>query len=217
MRFIVVVAESGTDHGDTLEYARTCADLLHAAREAGKAITPELSAEIDQLAQGYVTAGLEAQAAAKKMEQIQGQSEQGKNALEGMFGSIIDGSMSAKDTMMQLLAEIAKAQMMKGLMALPGMGATSGVLGGLLGFVGGGFNGMGGKHDPAGIVHRGEYVMSAQAVQRLGVGDLDAMHKSARRGYASGGPVGVSAPPQRGGSQAMDVHVTVGIDPQRAT
>ena len=42
------------------------------------------------------------------MERIQGQSEQGKNALEGMFGSIIDGSMSAKDTLMQLLAEIAK-------------------------------------------------------------------------------------------------------------
>lgn len=73
------------------------------------------------------------------MERIQGQSEQGKNALEGMFGSIIDGSMSATDTLMQLLAEIAKAQMMKGLMALPGMGATSGVLVGLLGSVGGGF------------------------------------------------------------------------------
>lgn len=36
--------------------------------------------------------------------------------------------------------------------------------------------------------------MSAQAVQRLGVGKLDAMHKSALRGYANGGPVGVSAP-----------------------
>ena len=151
------------------------------------------------------------------MERIQGQSEQGKNALEGMFGSIIDGSMSATDILMQLLAEIAKAQMMKGLVALPGMGATSGVLVGLLGFVGGGFTGMGGKQDPAGIFHRGEYVMSAQAVQRLGVGNLDAMHKSALRGYASGGPGGVSAPPQRGGSQAMDVHVTVGVDPNRAT
>lgn len=134
-----------------------------------------------------------------------------------MFGSIIDGSMSAKDTLMQLLAEIAKAQMMKGLMALPGMGATSGLLVGLLGFVGGGFTGMGGKQDPAGIFHRGEYVMSAQAVQRLGVGNLNDVHKSALRGYASGGPGGVSAPPQRGRSQAMDVHVTVGVDPNRAT
>ncbi|WP_156118082.1 hypothetical protein [Paracoccus sp. PAMC 22219] len=102
-------------------------------------------------------------------------------------------------------------------MALPGMGATSGVLVGLLGSVGGGFTGMGGKQDPAGIFHRGEYVKSAQAVQRLGVGNLDAMHKSALRGYASGGPGGVSVPPQRGGSQAMDVHVTVGVDPNRAT
>lgn len=128
------------------------------------------------------------------MERIQGQSEQGKNALEGMFGSIIDGSMSATDTLMQLLAEIAKAQMMKGLMALPGMGATSGVLVGLLGFVGGGFTGIGGKQDPAGIFHRGEYVMSAQAVQRLGVGNLDAVHKSPARlrQWRAGGSIGAS-------------------------
>lgn len=210
---LIVVAESGTDYGDALEYARTRAELLHAAQEAGKAITPELTAQIDQLAQGYVTAGLEAEAAAKKMEQIQEQSERGKSALEGMFGSIIDGSMSAKEAVAQLLLEIAKTQMMKGLMALPGIGATSGFLGGLLGFAAGGFTGMGGKHDPAGIVHRGEYVMSAQAVQRLGVGNLDAMHKSALRGYASGGPVGMSAPSmQRGGAQEVDVHVTVGVD-----
>jgi lambda family phage tail tape measure protein len=210
---LIVVAESGADYGDALEYARTRAELLHAAQEAGKAITLELTAQIDQLAQGYVTAGLEAEAAAKKMEQIQEQSERGKSALEGMFGSIIDGSMSAKDAVLQLLAEIAKTQMIKGLMALPGIGATSGFLGGLLGFADGGFTGMGGKHDPAGIVHRGEYVMSAQAVQRLGVGNLDAMHKSALRGYASGGPVGMSAPSmQRGGTQEVDVHVTVGVD-----
>lgn len=191
---LIVVAESGNDYGDAFEYARTRAELLHAAQEAGKAITPELTAEIDQLAQGYVTAGLEAEAAAAKMEQIQEQSERGRSALEGMFGSIIDGSMSAREAVAQLLLEIAKTQMMKGLMALPGMGAAGGVLGGLLGFADGGFTGMGGKHDPAGIVHHGEYVMSAQAVQRLGVGNLEAMHSSALRGYATGGAVGISAP-----------------------
>lgn len=84
--------------------------------------------------------------------------------------------------------------------------------GGAKGFAGGGFTGMGGKHDPAGIVHRGEYVMSAQAVQRLGVGNLDAMHKSALRGYASGGPVGMSV--GAGGKQSVDVnvHVTNSVD-----
>ena len=129
---LIVVAQSGQDYGDALEYARTRAELLRAAQEAGKAITPELTAEIDRLAQSYVTAGLEAEAAAERMQQIQEQSERGRTALEGMFGSIIDGSLSAKDAVMQLLAEIAKAQMMQGLMALPGMGAVSSGLGGLL-------------------------------------------------------------------------------------
>ncbi|TNH41273.1 hypothetical protein [Paracoccus haeundaensis] len=214
---LIVVAESGTDYGDALEYARTRAELLHAAQEAGKAITPELTAEIDQLAQGYVTAGLEAEAAAEKMQQIQEQSERGRSALEGMFGSIIDGSMSAKDAVIQLLAEIAKTQMMKGLMGMPGMGAAGNLLGGLLGFAEGGFTGTGGRHAPAGIVHRGEYVISAQAVQRLGVGNLEAMHKSALRGYANGGAVGMPAPAPSAQSQgvqgvATNVHVTVGID-----
>ena len=43
-----------------------------------------------------------------KIEQIDEASERGKDALETMFGSIIDGSSSAKDAVRQLLAEIAK-------------------------------------------------------------------------------------------------------------
>ncbi|QBX35086.1 hypothetical protein E4191_10510 [Paracoccus liaowanqingii] len=213
---LLVVAQSGEDYGDALEYARTRAELLHAAQEAGKAITPELTAEIDQLAQGYVTAGLEAEAAADKMQQIQEQSERGKQALEGMFGSIIDGSLSAKDAVLQLLAEIAKAQMMKSLMGMPGMGTASSVIGGLLnpGYAAGGFTGAGGKYDPAGIVHRAEYVMSAAAVQRIGVRNLEAMHTGALRGYANGGAVGISSGGGGIGRQAVDVkvHVTTSVD-----
>lgn len=53
----------------------------------------------------------------------------------------------------------------------------------------GGFTGAGGKHDPAGIVHRGEYVFSAASVNRIGLDNLDAMHRGALRGYAEGGYV----------------------------
>lgn len=105
---LLLVAESGEDYGDALEYARKRAELLHAAQKAGKQITPELSAEIDQLAQSYVTAGLNAEQAAEKLDQIKGATERGKNALEDMFGSIIDGSASAKDAVASLLAEIAR-------------------------------------------------------------------------------------------------------------
>jgi len=44
------------------------------------------------------------------------------------------------------------------------------------GFASGGFTGAGGRYEPAGIVHRGEYVFSAPAVNRIGLGNLDAMH-----------------------------------------
>ncbi|MFN4129052.1 MAG: tape measure protein [Paracoccaceae bacterium] len=212
---LTAVAASGIEYGDALEFARKKAELMAAAQKAGKAITPELEAEIDKLAEAYMTAGLAAEEAADKMQQIQDQTERGKGALEDMFGSIVDGSMSAKDAVANLLAEIAKAQMLKGLFGLPGMGSLSSGIGGLLGYASGGYTGAGGRLDPAGIVHRGEYVMSAQAVQRIGVGNLEAMHNGALRGYATGGPVGMSVPQaQQTGTQDVKVHVTVGVDQQ---
>lgn len=152
---LLLVAASGEDYGDALEYARKRAELLHAAQKAGKQITPELSAEIDQLAQSYVTAGLNAEQAAEKLDQIKGSTERGKNALEDMFGSIIDGSASAKDAVASLLAEIAKAQIMKGILGLPGMGGLSSAIGGLLSFDGGGFTGHGSRS--GGIDGRGGF------------------------------------------------------------
>lgn len=41
--------------------------------------------------------------------------------------------------------------------------------GGLVGFDEGGFTGQGGKYTPAGIVHKGEYVFTKEAVSRLGL------------------------------------------------
>jgi hypothetical protein len=185
---LVLVATSGKDYGDALEYARTRAELLTAAQEAGKAITPELMTQIEGLAQGYVTAGLEAEAAAEKMQRIEEQSKRGEEALSGMFGSIIDGSMSAKDAVIKLLAEIAKVQIMKGVMGMPGMSALSGGLGSMFGFATGGYTGTGRRDQVAGVVHGGEYVFSKQAVDRIGVAQLEGLHKGAR-GFMSGGLV----------------------------
>ena len=60
---------------------------------------------------------------------------------------------------------------------------TTGGLGSLI-FAKGGYTGSGGKYEPAGIVHKGEYVMDADTVRKLGVDRLDAL-----RGYANGGLV----------------------------
>ncbi|UGO54819.1 putative tail tape-measure protein [Escherichia phage JLBYU16] len=72
------------------------------------------------------------------------------------------------------------------------MGGQTWTMGSLLknigGFAGGGYTGDGGKYEPAGIVHKGEFVMTKEATQRIGVGNLYRM----MRGYANGGVVGSS-------------------------
>ncbi|SFJ07604.1 hypothetical protein, partial [Nitrosomonas sp. Nm34] len=65
------------------------------------------------------------------------------------------------------------------------------------GYSDGGFTGSGGKFQPAGIVHAGEYVFSQEAVNNLGLHTLDQLHETARHGrqegYANGGLVGAQS------------------------
>ncbi|HAW8015444.1 TPA: phage tail tape measure protein [Escherichia coli] len=58
-------------------------------------------------------------------------------------------------------------------------------------FATGGFTGTGGKYEPAGIVHRGEFVFTKEATSRIGVGNLYRL----MRGYAEGGYVGAAGSP----------------------
>jgi len=72
---------------------------------------------------------------------------------------------------------------------------------GLSYFADGGYTGAGGKYDPAGIVHAGEYVIPADVTRRLGVGFLDRL-----KGYAEGGYVGASGmPASAGGSTRVEI------------
>lgn len=54
------------------------------------------------------------------------------------------------------------------------------------GFATGGYTGPGGKYDPAGIVHKDEFVFTKEQTRRIGVGKL---YDIARNGYAKGGLV----------------------------
>ena len=68
-----------------------------------------------------------------------------------------------------------------------------------VGFATGGYTGDGGKYTPAGIVHKGEYVITKEATARLGRGFLDHLnYGSVRRGFANGGGVGVPRLPTMG-------------------
>lgn len=65
--------------------------------------------------------------------------------------------------------------------------------GGLVGFDGGGFTGLGGKYSPAGIVHKGEYVLTKEATSRIGLDYLNYLNYGNAfrgRGFANGGAVG---------------------------
>ena len=189
---VAAAALSGENYGDMMAYAAEKARLLAAAQEEGRAITPELTAEIEQLAQGYAKAGQAADDARDHLQEIQAVSERGKDALEDMFGSIIDGSMSAKDAVLQLLAEIAKAQAMKSIMGIPGMGNASSFIGGLLSYDGGGYTGnsprtggLDGKGGRLAMVHPRETITD---------------HTKGQRAPSAGGNV--------------RAHVTVGVDPK---
>jgi len=48
----------------------------------------------------------------------------------------------------------------------------------------GGYTGNGGKYQPAGIVHKGEYVMNAETVRRYGVGFFDSLSQMRNPAYA---------------------------------
>lgn len=64
------------------------------------------------------------------------------------------------------------------------------ITGGL--FADGGYTGGASEKAVAGVVHGGEYVFSKKATDQIGVGNLEAMHRSAK-GYAVGGYVGAAS------------------------
>lgn len=65
--------------------------------------------------------------------------------------------------------------------------------GGYVGYAVGGYTGNGGKYEPAGIVHRGEYVLTKEATARLGVDYLNYLNYGdvKNQSFSNGGGVGV--------------------------
>lgn len=110
--------------------------------------------------------------------------------IAGAIGSAIGGGMSGQ------VASGASA-----LTVNQGMGYS--------GFASGGYTGDGAKYDPAGVVHKGEYVLNSAATKRIGIANLDRMNK----GYANGGYVG-SAPMS---GVNINIKNEAGADGYRAT
>lgn len=76
-------------------------------------------------------------------------------------------------------------------------------------FSSGGFTGAGGKYDPAGIVHKGEYVLTKDATERIGVSNLDRLNyggQSPQGLFANYQPLSRQPTTQSSTSGAVTVH-----------
>lgn len=151
-----------------------------------------------------------------------------KNVTVGAFNSMSDALtdfvMTGKADFRSMATSILKdisAMMIK--MALfnaikQGMSFMGYSDGGFVGdsFAVGGYTGDGGKYTPAGIVHRGEYVITKEATARLGRGYLDYLNYGTRRGFATGGGVAVPNVPTlnrpMGNAMNNSVSITINID-----
>ena len=113
----------------------------------------------------------------------------------GLLDSIVAGE-SFSDVLANVAEMLAKAALQAALFnegpfaSKNSGGGFFGMIGDALGFAAGGYTGPGGKYEPAGVVHRGEYVFDQAAVRAAGgPSALDALRRSLR-GYAEGGYVG---------------------------
>ena len=126
------------------------------------------------------------------------------NAFTGMASTLTDyfttGKASFTDFLTtflkgtaQMLTQLAMVNGMKSAFGGTGIGAFLGFSGGGLvpGFDNGGYTGDGGKYQPKGVVHGGEFVFTKEATSALGVGNLYSLMHSAQ-GYATGGYVGTA-------------------------
>lgn len=133
------------------------------------------------------------------------------SAADGGTGGLFSGFMDLIGSLFSGLKAglVSLVQGIGGLFGGGGGGGQNwiGAIASAFGYAEGGYTGPGGKYQPAGTVHKGEFVFSQAAVSRLGVPALSMLHRLAsglaaptmpRWGYADGGAVnlpGSSAPP----------------------
>ncbi|HFM4779458.1 TPA: phage tail tape measure protein, partial [Escherichia coli] len=144
------------------------------------------------------------ESATDSMSQVKSAATQTFDGIAQNMAAMLTGSeqnwRSFTRSVLSMMTEILLKQAMVGIVGSIGSaigGATGGgssASGGAaiqaaaakLHFATGGFTGTGGKYEPAGIVHRGEFVFTKEATSRIGVGNLYRL----MRGYATGGYVG---------------------------
>jgi len=220
-------------------------DMLNEAQRKGITLTAAQKAEISDLAGRLASLEIATRDARDAMDfakdmtkgfvsDLRSGLEQGK----GFWQSFGNAALNVLDKITdKLLDDLLNAIFRVNSAGSSGGGGFWGILGSLFGLGGGGgsglggltwdswakggYTGPGGKYEPAGTVHRGEYVFSAAATRMIGVANLDRAHRSARRGYAEGGYVDNStprlfAPANRNDAQPIVYSPTIQIDARGA-
>lgn len=141
------------------------------------------------------------------------------NVLTGMEDALVKfaqtGKLSFSDMADSIIADIIRIQTRQAIAGMIGGANGGGLLAGIgkiFGFADGGYTGHGGKYEPAGVVHKGEGVLSQDDVRALGgASAFESFRRSLHRGYASGGYVG--APPAAVGAlSAPEVQVVIEVN-----
>ncbi|WP_114835664.1 phage tail length tape measure family protein [Agrobacterium tumefaciens] len=220
---------------------KALADLREEARKKGEkdlesiTLSPDKIAAIEQESAAYARQSEALRKAQEEQQKLNEWNNVARDATRGFIDDLIHGE-SAADAFAGALSRIADALLDDVLNSIfkvnSAAGGSGGLLSSILGLFGGGsqwsgiqsgsitgglfseggFTGPGGKYQPAGIVHKGEVVWSQADVARAGgVGAVEAL----RKGYANGGPVGISVPsvPSLRSMSAQSAGVVVNFNP----
>ncbi|WPK27990.1 tail length tape-measure protein 1 [Escherichia phage vB-Eco-KMB25] len=142
---------------------------------------------------------------------LNGLSQQMADFLTTGQANFKDFAKSIISMIVQMITKMALFNAISGMFGSFGFGGATGGFQGAS-FAVGGYTGDGGKYDPAGVVHKGEFVFTKEATQRIGARNLYRM----MRGYANGGQVGSvttgGSGINRGASQFAFGDINVNID-----
>ncbi|MCZ7451316.1 tape measure protein [Agrobacterium rhizogenes] len=136
------------DYGYALEKARAAHELLTAAKEAEKKITPELAAEIDRLAEAYAQASVQSEQLAEKQDEVRQAAENAMSTAKDVTRGLVDGFLEgekAADVFANALKRIGSAlldDVFNNMFKIQNLGGGGG---GFLSSIFGGLFGGGGK------------------------------------------------------------------------
>ncbi|MCZ7887124.1 hypothetical protein [Agrobacterium salinitolerans] len=221
---------------------KALADLREEARKKGEkdlesiTLSPDKIAAIEQESAAYARQSEALRKAQEEQQKLNEWNNVARDATRGFIDDLIHGE-SAADAFAGALSRIADALLDDVLNSIfkvnNAAGGGGGILGGLFGggglgksyfppapgggfpFYDGGYTGDGGKYQPAGVVHKGEYVFDQAAVKAAGgPAAMEAMRRNLK-GYANGGPVGISVPsvPSLRSMSAQSAGVVVNFNP----